>query len=427
VALASHVQMDKQYGYGINWRNTSMAVNSKLGFTRFLLAIALATMSTLLWCVTASVEAADETENTSPVAEMGPYDRLLDPEPLEQLGLDILWTTDVTTSDTPQLLGNMLYVVSPKNEIHALDSQTGKELWVYPLQAPLDFPLAAGKDTVCAISTNRLHIIDLESGIGKLKGLLPFAASTGPAPTKQGVWIMGWDGVLYRMAAMRYGALGGISVHSTVWDDSFREEKLGNVRVNASVKVNAKITVPVIIADGNLILLDNTGMVQALESHTREHSWERTVDTKGSIRSMPAIGEGMMYVGSDSYRVAAINTQTGDQVWRVLMQGPFDRPLYVLKDGPVLASATNDRLAALAPANGEELWSVPQGLGPVAASETEVIVEVQDKGIVSIDIATGQVAWENRAQEVEAFVPNASSPILYMLTGNGITAVGPAN
>lgn len=334
---------------------------------------------------------ADEKSANLPAA-------LLAKETLEALNMDVLWTREVGPSGKKpvQLVDGRLFferssLLSRRSSLHAVDAQSGDHLWVYPLNASLDFSLTSDGKVLYALASNTLHMVDLEKGVSIRKVTLPFPPSSPASPEVRGIWIASWDLNLYFV--------------------------LSSGEVGRVIPMNAMISTAPLVVDSNRIIVgDEQGIVSGVAPIDREKiSWQTNL--RRPIRSTPVKKDNTAYVGCHDYRVHALDIDSGMVIWSALFEGPVEGPLWLVGD-ILLVCATGDRLAALDPRERAVLWSVRGGLYPVAVSNELTVVKT-DRELVAVDVMTGDVRWTHPASDIRSFAVNNTEPIIYAVPEKG--------
>jgi len=366
--------------------------------------IVVSTLGFLLLGVATRAPAADpDSAGAHSVATAALPNVLLAPEVLEHLGYEQAWAARLQPAATPQLIDGVLYVQTRRRfaqatTLHALEAKSGKELWAYPLSGPPDFPLVTDEKHVYTVAAGIMHAIVIDTGVSSMKRLLPFAPSCGPSPDKGDLWLMAWDGTLYRLSGE-------------------------NGEINTRVQIGVPVTVPVTVLESYVIACGEDHRLRAILSLARKELW--ALKLRGRVGAAPVLANGILCAGSDAFSVVGM---IGDRIaWEAPLEGPVERPLYLLGEDTLLASATNDSLVALDPKDGRKLWSVPGGLWPVAVSENSTVIQVDKDGIAAVGAPDGAILWEQRADDIRSFVPNGVDPALYVVPkAGGIVAIRPA-
>jgi len=163
----------------------------------------------------------------------------------------------------------------------------------------------------------------------------------------------------------------------------------------------SQIAAPPVISDGNLYFLDADHRLNAFRANDGRRLWsEQLRPSEGRDRVARgggvAAGGGRVYVTTGFGFIAAIDGQTGDEIWRTQADAPF-------QSAPTLAG-------------------------------TRVYAITNDSELMAFDIATGAVSWTHQAIAEPARIlsapsvavdgetvvaPFASGELVALLAGNG--------
>ncbi len=116
--------------------------------------------------------------------------------------------------------------------------------------------------------------------------------------------------------------------------------------------------------------------------------------TGGGIQSSPALGEGLVVVGSDDGYLHALDAATGAGVWRVRTGGPVTGSPAIVDD-TVYAGGGDGQVYALGRTTGEIRWRHETGVsinGSVAVAGSRVFVATSN-GLSVLDARDGSVLW----------------------------------
>jgi outer membrane protein assembly factor BamB len=157
--------------------------------------------------------------------------------------------------------------------------------------------------------------------------------------------------------------------------------------------------------DGTVFGIDCYGKVYALDSAGGKEIWANEMNERFSD---PVLGEnGLLYAGTNSKKVCAFDTKTGDKVWEVSTskdaessQTP-DTPI-VGPDGTVYVTSDKGRVIALDGATGDKKWiySTEKHYGSFSEAALDkngnLIVGCYDGTIVALDSSKGSRIWEQK-------------------------------
>ena len=173
----------------------------------------------------------------------------------------------------------------------------------------------------------------------------------------------------------------------------------------------------VLAEDGALLLLgtDNGDLV-AFDLETRKPRW--SYETQGTIRNLPLVIDGVVYIVNSRDQVFALDLRTGAWRWQYDQPYPTDFTVHghaglsylAAADGDeaagtVFTGFSNGKVAAIGATSGEALWlasvAPPDG-GDFAdadatplinAAQGEVVVAGQNTGVYGLAVADGSQRW----------------------------------
>jgi outer membrane protein assembly factor BamB len=292
---------------------------------------------------------------------------------------DLLWARAIGTlgvlgggngvSAAPLLLNDVLYVGSQDGNFYAIDTH-GELKWSKLKQGNPIYRAAVNiGDTV-------FFLVKDESG-----GTAIFACDaasgamrwTRPGPTYSYSWLAAANGHLYLTA---YGAF---SDFATALDPITGNQ--GTYFSSTTDQSALPISPPLITPDNVMYIGAGDGYLFALDVSRSGHQlWSADVGATKARQTgnlvfsatLPALANGLVYVGSTDFSVYALDARTGQQRWRY--------------------------------PTGGEVWSAP------AVAAGTVYVGSSDNNLYALDAATGKVRWQytagNRIRSAPALLGN---------------------
>lgn len=156
---------------------------------------------------------------------------------------------------------------------------------------------------------------------------------------------------------------------------------------------------PPIVADGVVYVENAKGYLYAVEAQSGQEMWQ--FNTEDGVRwgSLSEVMDGVIYVGTDSY-LFAVDIETGQARWCF---GAAKLPEATTADGIVYVGSQSGEVYALDSQSGQELWQFKTG-GPVITAPTiadgVAYVSSDDHQLYALDSQTGQVLWQFTAADV---------------------------
>ncbi|MDP9134415.1 MAG: outer membrane protein assembly factor BamB, partial [Actinomycetota bacterium] len=140
------------------------------------------------------------------------------------------------------------------------------------------------------------------------------------------------------------------------------------------------------------------GDVRALELATGRDIWRASLDLE--LSGGPAVGEGIVIVGSSGGELVALNAETGAKRWQVSTGGEvLTAP--TVAGGIVVVRTVDGRLRGLKVADGVEAWNYEQpvprltlrGNGTPVVEGDMVFAGLDNGKVVALALSTGELLW----------------------------------
>jgi len=236
----------------------------------------------------------------------------------------------------PAIVGNTIYYAC-RDRFYALDAETGRVIWRYPADQPLDAQFR-----------------------------------TTPAVSEGIVYVGATDGNLYALAA---------PTGKYLW--SFRAQ-------------GAILSPPTVVNDV-VYFGAADGKVYAINAKTGEPVWRGGFRTLDAVNGAVAVADDMVYFISADQTLYAAAAATGLLLWRVRLPGTLYALSPVVADRNVYVVASN-ALQALQARSGRQLWArtLPDDIvtEPVAGNGM-VYVLTRDGRVWAFD-NTGKLLWNSK-------------------------------
>jgi len=197
---------------------------------------------------------------------------------------------------------------------------------------------------------------------------------------------------------------------------------------------NGALTTPPVASETAIFVVDARQTVRAFSLSNGSRLWRRELES-GNDRDKRGIGSGLAYssgrliVASGFGFVAALDADTGREIWRRDMEAPMTGAP-TIDDGRIFVSSNNNELFALDLDDGRVLWSDQAiaetarvlGSSSPAAVEDIVIAPYSSGEIIAYLAANGRRLWTEALSRPGRFTPIssindiASRPVI----GNGL-------
>jgi outer membrane protein assembly factor BamB len=312
-----------------------------------------------------SVQSTDWTKYRFDLANTGynPLESTLDPSNVSQLKQK--WQVDLNTIaySSPAIVNGIVYVTSDNGKLHALDAQTGNQIWVAQTNGWLT-------DSAPAVADGIVYVAS-DSDVG---GLFAYDAATG-AP----LWTADTGGP-----------------------------------VNSSPSV----------ANGILYIGSFDGSLYAFDPHDGTQLWYAPTGG-GIIDSSPAVVNGVVYIGSGNSTVIgtmnAYDAQTGRLQW-VATAGDLFTATPAVSNGVVYAGSQDGHMYAWDAATGAQLWTALSAMfvftPAVANGVVYVGAHIPDL-VYALDATTGATLWTANAFGVDSAGPVVANGVVYVGSSSG--------
>lgn len=271
------------------------------------------------------------------------------------------------------IVGDLAYVPSDDGALHAVDVATGQERWSAATgTAGSGAGLAVVGDSLFTVGADgRLRSFDAASGAPRWTSAtaavdpsqLTVAAETAFVGSGSGELVAfslvdgaeRWRTLVSQSGRVNTPASDGTSVYAGSFGGGYVAIEAATGTVRWRVDTGAAETATAVVADGIAYIggaETETGKLFAIDADSGQPRW--TVDEP---LFAPTVAGGVAYTSDHTGTVAAIDTTTGEFVWRIELQGAT-RPsamsgttLFVPIDG-------ERRIYALDTATGGVLWSL---------------------------------------------------------------------
>ncbi|MNM52238.1 Outer membrane protein assembly factor BamB precursor [compost metagenome] len=272
-----------------------------------------------------------------------------------------IWSTSVGKGEgriglrqAPMVADGRVYAAAVEGGVHALDLQTGKEIWEYKPAKEKKKPK-----------------LRLSGGPGVGEGLVVIGTLDGQV----------------------------IALDASNGTEKWKSRVPGEV-----------ITAPA-VAQGLVFVRSNDGRTTALDAATGEQRWFNTQELPSlTVRgNAPVVaGPGVLFIGNDDGTLSALAIQDGRPLWEQSVGTPEGRTelerMADIDGAPVLEGNTlyvssfkNETMAIEGP-TGRPLWSRDHGGGGGVAVTSGNVVVTDGKGTVyGLDKTSGSAMWSQQA------------------------------
>jgi outer membrane protein assembly factor BamB len=315
------------------------------------------------------------------------YETVLTPSTVSKLGLKWFFPTSDVVDSSPVVADGMVYVGSQDGNLYAIDAATGKGAWSFPTGGPVTSAPAVANGRVFVYSAGGI-IYALDSASGKELWQRSAGADSNSSPVAaDGMVYVGshYDGSIYAFnqatGSLKWNFPTGYPLDSPAVVNNivyFGSEDGHVYAVNAhtGLKLWSRHTGKIddsspAIANGLLYIGTDAGVLYSLNSSTGAVKWswadsgyEQAYGP--AIHNTPAVSNGMVFFGTDYGCLHALNASTGKLVWTQLCAlGSSIRSSPAVANGVLyVVGGLYQHLLALNPTTGATLadalsWDTP--------------------------------------------------------------------
>ncbi|MDJ0920748.1 MAG: PQQ-binding-like beta-propeller repeat protein [Henriciella sp.] len=177
------------------------------------------------------------------------------------------------------------------------------------------------------------------------------------------------------------------------------------------------LTTPPVASSDTIYVIDSEQTVRAFDIDSGSRRWVTKLDS-GNRRDGTGIGSGIalegerLIVASGYGFVAALDRQSGDELWRTRTEAPMTGSP-TIKDGRVFVSSNNNEIITLDLETGQTVWSDQAiaesarvlGSPSVAAIEDIVVVPYSSGEIIAYLASNGRRLWNEALASPGQFTP----------------------
>ena len=173
------------------------------------------------------------------------------------------------------------------------------------------------------------------------------------------------------------------------------------------------------VANGLVYVGTKSGFIYALDAVTGEERWKVALGDY-IVRSSPAIVDGSVYIGS-GYSIYSLDAMTGRQTWEA--KTPFSGSSSPsVWNGSIYIASQSSSVYSFDATSGEQRWTF-QTDGPIFSSpaiSNEIVYVGTDSGkLLAMSAETGQVAWRFEAESAIYSSPAISDGLAFVTSRGG--------
>lgn len=298
--------------------------------------------------------------------------------------LKLLWefTTPDGTTSTPVIADGRVYMGTLSGDLHCFEIKTGREIWRYKSVEKVEpNSFAPGFNAAAALDAHAVYLGDdqgtfhaVDRASGKLKWkVVTDAEIVGGAQVLGNKIIFGsHDGHLYCHAAgdgariwsvetrgpvNATPCISGKETFTTGCDQPIlRVIDVEEGKQSAEVPLNSLLIAAAAVREGILYFGTDSGSVLALDWRNKQPAWQFAVPNRDQqIHSSPAVSDEVVVIGSRDKHLYCLERDSGQLRWSYQTRGKIDSSPVIVADRVYFGSADKN-LYALNLTDGREVW-----------------------------------------------------------------------
>ena len=282
----------------------------------------------------------------------------------------------------------MIYASTENGPLIALEAQSGEMAWSHQPEGEVGWPGVG--DGVVYLGTET-HLLILDARTGRVLSRLE---------TGRFFWhLVLVDGVLYGATVTQDPVGLGHAVHAF---DPATGEGIWSYETDDGVAVAP------VVEDGVAYVGSQDGYLYALDSQTGELVWRYWIEDDDAVWGRPTLADGTVYFGSAGCCAYALDAATGQLLWRYETGGLVSTPA-VSADGTVYVGSMGGSVYAL-PGPGAGPFPTPT---PLSASEPQLTPEP-----LPTDPAA-RVAWMRQIGNANVVLYEEVNGVVYARSADG--------
>jgi outer membrane protein assembly factor BamB len=314
--------------------------------------------------------------------------------------LVLKWTANLhyNTDSSPIAVNGVIYVGS-SGGVHALDAESGKEIWRSPTNGFIvAVPMVADGTLYVGGNDKHFYAIDIKDGSKKWIYMNATGGYVSSASAANNLIFVGSDdGSLYAFNPQ---------VGEPLW----------------IVSTGKNIDSSPVVSNNTVYFGNDNGAFFALDAGNGKEKWHYYTDT-GMIKSSPATANGVVFFGSNNGNVYAL-TDKGALKWK-FSTGSDVVSSPSLNNGTIFVGSKDFNFYAIDSATGNMKWKFPTaGFVDASSAISNDIIYFGSKNnfIYALNANTGDLLWRNLTgmDDIDYITsPAISGNMLYAVTHSG--------
>ena len=242
-----------------------------------------------------------------------------------------------------------VYIGSTNGKLEALDAATGEPRWSTKIKGwVVGHPASDGSVVAAASLGERFITVDPETGRRRLVFYSGTPVVGGPViadgrayfvTNRGGVWAVDPSAISRPFSRFAYVAKFNFFYWRLL---SEAPQQTGSVWVGSA---RGRVKFSPVYADGKLMVVNEKGVVRALDGATGEEVWERPLGAEISVE--PVAAGGVLLIGTATRRLLGLDVATGELVWEHTLDDVGLSAAPAISEGTVYLPMADGRLVAL--------------------------------------------------------------------------------
>jgi outer membrane protein assembly factor BamB len=312
---------------------------------------------------------------------------------------------DGPIQSSPAVVGGAAFMASTDGVVHALELETGRQLWATDVEAELGAatPLVTDGQVILGDRRGIVRALDPHTGAERWRATTDGPISGAAAEADGSIVVATESGTAYGIAP----SSGEIS-----WQRSLP----GGVSRSMAA------------SDGLVYCAVSGGLLVALRARDGSPAWQTAVATDGEVGT-PTAAAGLIFAAtgldnadSATKGVVALDAGTGEERWR--LASPTGEVIYApaVVDGSAYLVSEDETVVAVEAATGEVQWSTTTGAPNDALQAvwgSTLYVATMGGTLEALDRSTGALQWEVEITGVP-YAPIVTSGLVLVGTNAGV-------
>ncbi len=295
-----------------------------------------------------------------------------------------MWSfnTGATIYSSPAVVGGVVFIATYDwtnnlGSLYAIDEYTGQQKWVFPTGAPLyASPAVANGIVYLASRDSFLHAINASTGslLWRVPNISPLTSSPVVANGRvfYGTWFNRFWAELVALDAYN---------GTIIWRYQGADDTI--------------ISSPA-VQNGRVFFGQNNGFMVALNETSGAEIWKAATGGIVVINSAPAIASGRVFVGTGN-KFTALDELAGTQLW-TFDTGGNNATSGAVNNGVVYFGTGSGNVHAVNATTGLELWrynvgNVVSSSPALALGTNTLLVGAHDRHVYALNMTNGALLW----------------------------------